>query len=510
MKDDLSRSENFNRVEFWAVTTLFVFAVFFFISEGIQNIAHVRTPNRYYFDQALIYFDYYRHYFWPQLIRYSFLFVAFLVLNFRVVPQLIRRKSLLRNVLLVLVFFVLGGLVYSITDTYLKNYLFAQFGSEQEAYNSFFLNGFLYAFWLLLMLALYTVIKYLGIYLLSNAETLKARYPFITQGGLVIVVLWMIGIFLLLMGDADRELIISWCVLVPSGIMIYWYSFYALIPQSLNKKRPFLMYLSKVLLIMAVAFLPIALLVLILVRYGDLAFVLSMFNVAFQVLVAAPLCWVLYKRQRKGEEQLFVLQRELGHSHATFDFLRSQINPHFLFNALNTMYGTALQEGAERTGEGIQKLGDMMRFMLQENMQEKIALAREIEYLHNYISLQRLRTDSIPGITIHEAIEQPVLPVQIAPMLLIPFVENAFKHGISFREPSHISITLEVREQTLYFDVHNSKHTRPENDPERDKSGIGLSNVRQRLQLLYPQRHELLIRETGKEYFVHLTVQLSA
>jgi LytS/YehU family sensor histidine kinase len=204
-----------------------------------------------------------------------------------------------------------------------------------------------------------------------------------------------------------------------------------------------------------------------------------------------------------------VLKKELGHSNANLDLLRSQINPHFLFNALNTIYGTAIQEKAERTSEGIEKLGDMMRFMLQENMQEKISLAREIEYLNNYISLQKLRTDSHPAIQIQTCIQDHVYTHQIAPMLLIPFVENAFKHGISFREPSHIKITLEIKDKTLYFDVYNSKHVRPENDPEKDKSGIGLENVKQRLKLLYPTRHEMIIRETGKDFFIHLTIQLA-
>jgi LytS/YehU family sensor histidine kinase len=150
----------------------------------------------------------------------------------------------------------------------------------------------------------------------------------------------------------------------------------------------------------------------------------------------------------------------------------------------------------------------MMRFMLQENMQEKIPLSREIEYLNNYISLQKLRTDTTPGIQIQTDIQESETLLQIAPMLLIPFVENAFKHGISFREPSHIKVSLEIKENTIYFDVNNSRHARPENDPERDKSGIGLENVKQRLQLLYPAKHELLIRETGKEFFVHLVLQL--
>jgi LytS/YehU family sensor histidine kinase len=259
-----------------------------------------------------------------------------------------------------------------------------------------------------------------------------------------------------------------------------------------------------------ISLVPVCLFVLLLTEDGEhFAVPFTFINAFFHLLITAPLSWFVYKYQLKGNEEVQHLKKELGHSAASFDFLRSQINPHFLFNALNTIYGTALEEGAERTSEGVEKLGDMMRFMLQENMQEKIALIREIDYLENYISLQKLRTDTNPVIKIVTAIERPVIPVQIAPMLLIPFVENAFKHGISLRESSHINVTLELKERTLYFDVYNSKHQRSENDPEQDKSGIGLNNVKQRLQLLYPARHELVIRETAKDFFVHLTIQLT-
>ena len=94
-------------------------------------------------------------------------------------------------------------------------------------------------------------------------------------------------------------------------------------------------------------------------------------------------------------------------------------------------------------------------------------------------------------------------------MLLIPFVENSFKHGISLRESSYIRVTLEIKDNTLYFDVSNSKHSKQDNDPEKDKNGIGLENVKQRLQLFYPNKHELVIRDTPKEFFVHLTIQLA-
>ena len=237
--------------------------------------------------------------------------------------------------------------------------------------------------------------------------------------------------------------------------------------------------------------------------------VVTISNFFTQLIIVIPTAWNIYKsRNAKKDEEIKVLKTELGKSDANLNFLKSQINPHFLFNALNTLYGTALQENAERTGEGIQKLGDMMRFMLQENMQDKILLSRDIDYLKNYILLQKLRVATSPAITIETQIEDHEGLLMIAPMLLIPFVENAFKHGISLLSPSHIKVTLQTNSNTLYFDVHNSIHTRSENDPEKGQSGIGLENVKQRLILLYPNRHDLVIRENAKEFFIHLTLQL--
>ena len=208
-------------------------------------------------------------------------------------------------------------------------------------------------------------------------------------------------------------------------------------------------------------------------------------------------------------EEITTLKTELGKSDANLNFLKSQINPHFLFNALNTLYGTALQENAARTSEGIQKLGDMMRFMLEENVADKTLLSTDIEYLKNYISLQKLRIASSPNITIDTDIEESNDRYMIAPMMLLPFVENAFKHGISLNNPSHLKITLQIRDAKLYLDVNNSINKTQENDPERLQGGIGLQNVKQRLALLYPGQHELLIRENAKEFFVHLTLDLT-
>ncbi len=198
------------------------------------------------------------------------------------------------------------------------------------------------------------------------------------------------------------------------------------------------------------------------------------------------------------------LQTQIVSKSAELSSLRSQINPHFLFNALNTLYSVSLKEKAEKTSDGIQKLGDMMRFMLNENHQDRIPLSKEIEYLHNYIDIQRMRIDESQNVEIKINIQDSEREIFIAPMLLNPFVENAFKHGISFRSPSWIYITLTHDAQKLYFKVHNSLHQKNELDLESESNGIGLENVRKRLELIYPNRFTLDIQASDNDYFVSL------
>jgi two-component system, LytTR family, sensor kinase len=502
MKEFISKQENVHRVEFWAATALFVFILFFYISHtaGIDNPAamtpgEVKTP----FDLAFL----------SQLVRYVVVYGTFLFLDLTIVPRLMRKESTVLNVLIILSLLLIVGLVFGITDTYIKAYLLSHFGTLEDAYIYIFQKSFLYAAWLLFIFGFYTLIKYAGLYLLAHVTGIQSRYRFVTPFLLLAIILWLIGLLLLVAGEANQVIVALWTILVSSSIFIYTYSYHFLIPSSLKKKHPYRTYTWKIILVLLISMLPAGLLAMLITNNSDASAGITSFNAAIQLFVVVPVSWIVFMRTMKGREELFVLKKELDQSHASFDFLRSQINPHFLFNALNTIYGTAIQEKAERTSEGIEKLGDMMRFMLQENVQEKIALSREIDYLNNYISLQKLRTDPNPAIQIEAVVEQPVQTVQIAPMLLIPFVENAFKHGISFREPSHIRISLELRDRTLYFDVYNSKHLRPDNDPEKDRSGIGLNNVKQRLKLLYPKKHELVIRETAKDFFVHLTITLS-
>jgi two-component system LytT family sensor kinase len=503
-----SKQASLIRLEFWGFATLFVFGVIFFIWNRFSSNSVEETPYKAAFDQIGLPFNYYKNYVVPVFIEFFiFTFGAFGVINFYILPQLLKRQQVLKNILLLVGLFLMLGLADAITDTYTHAYWYVK-GSGRDT-TELVIKSFISPIRVFVLFGVYTLLKYTGLYFLTNSKAIESHYRFVQRDAVNAFVVWLISMFVLVIVEAKSGIILAWGIMAPLGILLYAYSFYSLIPRSMAKRNSLLRYLLKVALLLLLFTFPVFFLSVLSTGSEDLASGIAAFNFAFQLLVTAPVSWLLYKRYLKGSEEIQVLQTELGRSHASFDFLRSQINPHFLFNAMNTLYGTAIQEGAERTSEGIQKLSDMMRFMLQENMQDQISLSRELEYLDNYINLQRMRTDTTPGIRIQTDIAETDTVFRIAPMLLIPFVENAFKHGISFREDSHIKIALEIKDGTLYFDVNNSRHLRPENDPEKYRSGIGLDNVKQRLQLLYPGKHELFIRETASEFFVHLMLQLN-
>jgi two-component system LytT family sensor kinase len=353
------------------------------------------------------------------------------------------------------------------------------------------------------------LIKHLARFIISKATPLREFFIIVSRDGLIVFGLWMIILYWISILPVPSEIRFAWVTVIPTGILLHGLAFRFFLPPSLRWKYPLVSYFFKVGLFCLVDAFAISIVIMIMTDNEDFAFTMGAFSGIVNLVFTAPALLLIYRWQMKGDAQIFALQGELNRSAANLDLLRSQINPHFLFNALNTIYGLAIQEKAERTSASVEKLGDMMRFMLLENMQERISLKRELEYLDNYISLQKLRTDANPGLNIHVEIPQEVDPiVRIAPMLLVPFVENAFKHGISMREQSYIKISLELKNSTLYFDVSNSIRQKVENDPEKDSNGIGLENVRQRLKHMYAGKHELLVRPTSHDFFVHLRMEL--
>lgn len=183
--------------------------------------------------------------------------------------------------------------------------------------------------------------------------------------------------------------------------------------------------------------------------------------------------------------------------------LKSQINPHSLFNNLNSIYSLAIRK-SDDAPKAIVKLSEMMRYMLYDSNAPKISLSKEVDHLYNYIDLQKLRINR--HTTINFQTKGDIETKMIEPMLLEPFVENAFKHGDVFKETSRIDIRLEVTDDQLLFYVAN---TVSQGDHVKDKhSGIGLNNIKKRLSMLYPHRHQLEIHQDIDNFSILLQLDL--
>lgn len=193
---------------------------------------------------------------------------------------------------------------------------------------------------------------------------------------------------------------------------------------------------------------------------------------------------------------------ENANLNAEVNFLKSQINPHFLFNTLNSIYAQA-HSRSENTEFSILKLSELLRYVLYDSGAEKVELTRDIQYINNYIDLQRLRLSN--RIQLDYAVEGNLDGLSIAPMLLISFIENAFKHGISYTQPGSILIHIKTEQQELHLLVHNPLVEKDGFVP----GGLGLKNVTRRLALLYPGRHKLDIIRTPDTHIVNLKLDLS-
>ena len=185
-------------------------------------------------------------------------------------------------------------------------------------------------------------------------------------------------------------------------------------------------------------------------------------------------------------------------------FLKSQINPHFLFNTIHNIYALTVIQ-SEAAPEQLLRLSEILRYMLYDSNEDLVDLKREIENLQNYIGLAQLKDSK--GLDVQFDIKTDDEQILIAPLLLIPFVENAFKHSqIEDLKKGFIHIQLESNTRTFSFKVTNSV---PKTNYSKDQvGGIGLVNVRKRLSLLYPERHELLIQSNRDEFFTHLKLKL--
>ena len=177
-----------------------------------------------------------------------------------------------------------------------------------------------------------------------------------------------------------------------------------------------------------------------------------------------------------------------------------QIHPHFLFNSLNTIYGYALKK-EDHAPEMILKLSNLLDYILYQIEQPSVLLENELNHVEDYIDLEKIRFHDTLNVTLEK--KGDIEGISIAPMLLIPFVENSFKHGTMIDGILNIAIQLEVKDNTLFFQIVNSAHKKEVSD-----QGIGLENIQKRLEMLYKDQYDLEIDHNQNMFTVQLTIHL--
>jgi hypothetical protein len=222
----------------------------------------------------------------------------------------------------------------------------------------------------------------------------------------------------------------------------------------------------------------------------------------FIYIVIIAISMALYARQRLRLTEQRALQAEADKANAELSFLKAQINPHFLFNTLNNIYSLATAK-SEHTAESIMKLSNIMRYVTDDVMEEYVPLENEVAFISDYIDLQQLRLGD--RMQVDFLVAGKITGKKIAPLILMTFVENVFKYGVSSHEPAPINIQITAEDDKIIFLCTNRLY---ETKRQAESTGIGIANTRKRLEHLYPDKHELLINSGNSMYTVQLTLQV--
>ncbi|MTI40499.1 histidine kinase [Fulvivirga lutimaris] len=229
--------------------------------------------------------------------------------------------------------------------------------------------------------------------------------------------------------------------------------------------------------------------------------IIAMIVITHVLIIVAALAFRFSKDWFYNEKQRTMINE--WQLRTELELLKSQINPHFLFNALNNLFSMSLQHGDEKTAEGISKLSEMMRYVFDKSSQEAVPLNQEVQYIQDYIYLQELRFGK--QINVNFEVKNEKTGICIAPMLLIPFIENAFKYGVSAQEKTTIDISIDTNGTVFNFTIVNKIM---EDNEAISSNRIGLENVRKRLEILYPKKYDLDIVQQNGFYQVDLKLYI--
>lgn len=338
-------------------------------------------------------------------------------------------------------------------------------------------------------------------------------YDFLTQRVVYHSIFWLLLLILLLaMNGLSQGFFFTLSNQLISLFFyaaIVYFNLIYLIPKYLTKKK-FIPYCA-LLLLAAIVVTPLKVMALYLkfthypaaqaelVNGLNYNFLVTFFIAGSSTIFKIVTDWVRHLRERQ-ELETQTMQSELR-------FLKSQINPHFLFNTLNNLYALTLKK-SDKAPEIVIKLSEMMRYMLYECNEKQVFLSKEINYIRNYLDLESIRQGK--NVQINFEVQGNVSDQKIAPLMFIPFLENSFKHGLNASiEQGFVNIYLNVEDKEVDFFIENSKAPTLPQISHKRSGGIGLVNVKRRLSILYPERYELDISDNPNTYAVNLHINMS-
>lgn len=320
--------------------------------------------------------------------------------------------------------------------------------------------------------------------------------------------------FLVLIEDSDYPI---WLLLVENLIDIFFYiiivyvNILYLIPSYLQQKKPLIYLVTLILFVVLLSPIHVFASIMLFHNFPDrvelylnekeILTLINLFIAFSSTLYKILMDWLVHQNE-KVALQSQNLQSELR-------FLKSQINPHFFFNTLNNLYALTLKK-SDLAPEIVLRLSEMMRYMLYESNVKQVPIEKEINYVKNYLELEKLRQGH--RFDIHFNLTGDLRDQKIAPLMFIPFLENSFKHGLDNQiKNGFVNIDLNLKYNEIDMVIENSKP--PSLPPKPDKSdlksgGIGLENVKRRLKLLYPNKHNLEITEKPHSFRVSLNIKL--
>lgn len=339
-----------------------------------------------------------------------------------------------------------------------------------------------------------------------------------TQKILLHVIVWLFIITLFLFaGTAGFKTtdayLIHFIALSVLNVSLFYTNLYLIIPLTLNKQKFIIWFLASIILMLSLTGIKFGEIYYLLTfknlnisKYGQqeltkpdfwqfciTSIIINGFFVFLSTVYKFTVDWFLNEKEKRDLENQKLI--------AELAFLKSQINPHFLFNSLNNIYSLAYQK-AENTPYAILKLSEILRYMLYESNDEKVALQTELNYLQSFIDLQKLRFKTPTNVVL--TVNGNITDQQIMPLILISFLENAFKHGTLTDEKNPIQINILLIKNKLLFTIKNKK-----NYYNKDEvGGIGMVNVIRRLDLTYPNQYKLSIDNKTDSYYCELYLDL--